>query len=204
MSRITIIKESNLLREGIINVLQDKMPEHKFLAYDSRKNDLPDLLIIDVDTDINLLEIINFHSSHNVKIAIWTSDADSDFIAELFKMGLHGYFYNGMDTSELIFAIKSMLNGRQYIHPFLSHILLDDYKRIAGRETIRPSGILTEREWDILELIVKGNKNCIIAESLYISEKTVKNHVGSVLRKLHVSDRTNAALMAVKKKWFVL
>ena len=87
---------------------------------------------------------------------------------------------------------------------FLSPVLLNDYIKTTYNKVKRPNGILTEREWEILEQIVKGNKNSDIAEKLFMSEKTVKNHLLSIFKKLNVTDRTNAVLLAVKNNWFAL
>lgn len=207
MSKITLIKEPGIIREGIVKVLQKNLPKHIINASSITKheflleNDETDMLIIDLDTDVDTIKLVEFYSKQNIDIVVWTSDIKSDHLLELFKMGLHGYFYNGMDTSELIFAIEYVLNGKQFIHPHLSSILLKEYIKNDGEKIKRPTGVLTKREWEILELIVRGKNNEKIAANLFISITTVNNHVGSIYRKLHVTDRTNAALLAIKNNW---
>ncbi|MFD1360421.1 response regulator transcription factor [Lentibacillus salinarum] len=211
MGTIAIMKESGILRDGVQKVIKENFPEYVVSVYDSRHQNalfkescLIDLMIIDMDIGINALRLIDYFSEKQTKTAIWISEVENDTLVKLFKKGLDGYFFNGMKSNELIFAIESMLNGRLYIHPFLSPILLNDYIKTTYNKVKRPNGILTEREWDILEQIVKGNKNSDIAEKLFISQKTVKNHLLSIFKKLNVTDRTNAALLAVKNNWFAL
>lgn len=207
MSNIAIIKEPGILREGIMKVLQDKLANHSFEVFSSTQqyllnteNHMADLLIVDADTTRDISKIIDFYPLLNIKVAAWTSEMENDHLTELFKLGLHGYFYNGMKTSELLFAIKSMLCGRRYIHPHLVPILLKDYLRVTSKNSNRPS-VLTEREWDVLEQIAEGKNNENISKNLFISSTTVKNHVRSILGKLDVADRTNAVLLAIKNSW---
>lgn len=209
MSIIALIKEPGILREGILKVLQDKLPQHTVAVYGStqlnllyKESHIVDLLIIDMDANINIVETIDLYSDLNKKIAVWTSEGSH--LIELFKLGLHGYIFNGMTSNELIIAINSMFDGRQYIHPYLSPFLLNDYIRLIGGKINRPHGVLTEREWEVLEQIAKGKSNENIAEILFISSTTVNNHVGSIYKKLHVTDRTNAALLAIKNNWCTL
>lgn len=210
MCNITIIKEKDLVRDIIVEKLEENLPEHSWTALDSnqfqKKENLiqSDLVIIDLNTNINIQAAIDNFIEQNIRVAIWASDLDDNLLRELFRYGLHGYFYNGMELSELIFATKSMLNDQQYIHPKLSTVLLDDYVKLTRNKPIRPAGILTEQEWKVLEELGKGLNNCSIAKELYISTRTVNNHVSSILKKLHVSDRTNAVIKAIKNNWITL
>ncbi|WP_196493794.1 response regulator transcription factor [Ornithinibacillus caprae] len=211
MGKISIIKEKDLVRDVVLEKLQEMLPEHILTAYNSDEFRLlrhdeheADLMIIDMNTSINIIDAVHTYTERNVKIAVWSSELESDRLTELFRLGLHGYFYNGMEISELLFAIKTMLNGTQYIHPKLGAVLLNDYIKVTNRKPTRPSGILTEQEWNVLEHIVKGHNNGSIASSLFISANTVNNHVSSILKKLHVSDRTNAVILAVKNNWVTL
>jgi two-component system, NarL family, response regulator DegU len=210
MCEITLIKEKDLVRDIIVEKLEESLPAHSWKVLDSNefaKNDKSnnsDLVIIDLNTRIDIIATINYFLEKKIRIAVWATDIEDDMLRELFRFGLHGYFFNGMELSELIFAIKSMLNDQQYVHPKLSSILLQDYVRITRKEPIRPEGILTEQEWNVLEELGKGLNNGGIAKELFISTRTVNNHVSSILRKLHVSDRTNAVILAVKNNWITL
>ncbi|MEN2768700.1 response regulator transcription factor [Ornithinibacillus xuwenensis] len=211
MGEITIIKEKDLVRDIIIEKLEEKLPEYGWKAIDSTEyNNLDyslsqsDLVIIDLSTKINITIVIENLISHNIRVAVWTSDIDTNLLCELFRYGLHGYFFNGMELSELVFATKTMLNDQQYIHPKLSAVLLNDYVKVTRKQPVRPKGILTEQEWKVLEELGKGLNNGSIAEQLFISTRTVNNHVSSILKKLHVSDRTNAVIVAIKNNWITI
>ncbi|WP_053071881.1 helix-turn-helix transcriptional regulator [Ornithinibacillus contaminans] len=211
MSEITIIKEKDLVRNIIIEKLEEKLPEHTWRAFDSVEFNKLDqstvqseLIIIDLNAKINITDTIERFLQRNIRVAVWATDLDNHLLRELFRFGLHGYFYNGMELSELVFATKSMLNDQQYIHPKLSTILLDDYVKLTRKQAVRPMGVLTDQEWKVLEELGKGRNNDSIAKQLFISTRTVNNHVSSILKKLHVSDRTNAVIVAVKNNWITL
>lgn len=211
MTKVAIVKDSDLLRGKIIHTLQEEIPAYDLVVYDSSGYDSLytsnldlDVIIIDMNANIDYYNLIDFYLQKDVKIAVWGYEDKSEELIQLFKLGLHGYLYNEMETRELIFSIRVIMDGSQYIDPHLAPILLNDYLKIANKKPDRPEGVLTDREWQVLELIVKGEKNCTIGDQLYISYKTVTNHVASIFRKLHVSDRTSAALLAVKKKWIIL
>src|SRR5699024_1463306 len=80
-------------------------------------------------------------------------------LIKLFDKGLHGYFDFEMEVNEIIKAIEKVLKGSHYIHPNLSNVLLDEYIRLKGHKVEKPEGMLTEREWEVLELIVEGKEN---------------------------------------------
>jgi len=210
MTEIILIKEKDLVRDIIVEKLQENLPENTWNALDSTdfnalENKITsNLVIIDLNTKIDIIETIENFLENNVRAAVWTSEIDSPLLRELFRYGLHGYFFNGMELSELILATKMMLNDQQYIHPKLSTVLLNDYVKLTSKEPNRPAGILTEQEWNVLEELGRGLNNGSIAKELYISTRTVNNHVSSILKKLHVSDRTNAVIKAIKNNWITL
>src|SRR5699024_1816194 len=130
MVKIALVKKPDLLRETIIRTIQDGIPVVTTKCYDQyqyhllyEKTEMPDLLIVDLDTHIDTYRLINFLTKQHVKIIVWSSRTEGEELLELIQLGLAGYFYNEMETNELIYAIKNILNGKQYIHPKLSHIL---------------------------------------------------------------------------------
>ncbi|RCW77383.1 response regulator transcription factor [Saliterribacillus persicus] len=205
--RIAIMKEASIFREGLVGVIQDAFPNYNVIAISPKKqeeleNYLIDLLIIDIDTRVDLMPLIHDYTKRNKRVVVWTEYMDHKSLVELFKLQLTGYFYNGMEKEELIHAIKKLLKGQEYIHEELAPILLGDYRALNKREQHRPVGVFTNREWDVMSLLIQGYSNERIGNHLYITEKTVKNHISSILRKLNVPDRTNAVLAALKNEWF--
>lgn len=139
----------------------------------------------------------------NVKVAIWTfSEIERKRLLELMKIGIDGYLYGDMELYEFRTAINEILNGFKYIHPYFSSIILNEYSRLTNiNYDARPVNLLTKREWEILERLSSGYQNVEIASQLCISDKTVKNHVSSILKKLKVKDRTSAVILAIKNNW---
>ena len=121
-------------------------------------------------------------------IVLTTFDGDEDIYRAL-QAGARGYLLKGMDLDELVDAIRAVHRGKSRIPPRVAERLAE---RLAG-----PA--LTERETGVLRLIVAGNSNKEIAAALFISEATVKTHINNLLGKLGVSDRTQAATMALQR-----
>ena len=162
----------------------------------------PKLIILEIDPNLNLHKVIQSYADQNVMIALWISNKEIKQLPDLFKMNIQGYFLKGMSAGELQVAITSMLNGLQYVHPKLVPILLQSHKNIRTEQ--RPKKLLSQREWEILEQIVHGKNTETISEHLNIARKTVKNHIGNILKKLNVDDRTSAAVLAIKNQWVIL
>ncbi|MBN6205026.1 response regulator transcription factor [Ralstonia pickettii] len=97
-----------------------------------------------------------------------------------------------------------MLKHITYVHPRVADKIYKNYKQLLYKEVSRPIDLLTRREWEVLGELVKGYQNEEIAENLSISDKTVKNHITSILGKLGVRDRTKAVLLALHERWFYL
>lgn len=211
MKKIAVIKEPSFLREGIIGTLSNYLPGVTISAYGSSEKELiymeeniADLLIIDRESDIDFFEIIELYQKNRRKIIVWLSHLEQDVLLRLFQRGLDGYFYISMELDEFLSAVSTILNGERYVHPVFSSVLLGDYVRNVASKVPQPVGILTKREWEVLELMSQGLSNEEIAQALILSEKTVKNHVSSILKKLNVADRTNAVLFALRQRWCTL
>src|SRR5699024_792115 len=109
-----------------------------------------------------------------------------------------------MSVHEFVDGISYMLKDVTYFHPLIGEELYKSYYQLLYKQTDRPAKLLTKREWEVLGELVKGYQNEEIARNLDISDKTVKNHITSILGKLGVKDRTKAVLMALRKRWFYL
>ncbi|SFM26139.1 two-component system, NarL family, response regulator DegU [Gracilibacillus orientalis] len=205
--RIAIVKETSIFREGLVGVLSNEFESYNIIAVEPKQQEklrdyIIDLLIIDIDTNVDTMSLINTYMKNNKQIIVWTEDANHPSLTELFKMDLNGYFFNGMEKKELVHAIQKIISGQHYIHEDLSQVLLGDYRDIHSRKERRPVGVFTNREWEVMELLTQGYSNNRISQKLYITDKTVKNHISSILRKLEVPDRTNAVITALKNQWF--
>lgn len=160
-----------------------------------------DFLIVLIKDHKDSEQLIKEYNPLPTSVAIVISDIDMAHVTRLFEMEFDGYFYHSMLEKDIISGIEFIKNGYTYVYPELAKLLHEEYVRIANTLQARPEGLLTDREWDILIEIAKGNNNDQIALNLEISDKTVKNHVTTILRKLDVNDRTNAMLLAFRKGW---
>jgi NarL family two-component system response regulator LiaR len=131
------------------------------------------------------------------RVIVLTSFVDDDKVVPALRAGAAGYLLKDVGPHELVAAIRTVHAGDAPLHPAAAARLLDGLADDGGGR--RSAQLLTPREHDVLALIAHGMPNKIIARELGISERTVKTHVSSVLAKLGVTDRTQAALYAVRE-----
>jgi two-component system, NarL family, response regulator LiaR len=129
------------------------------------------------------------------RVLVLTSFLDDEKLFPAVRAGAAGYLLKDVQPEELVRAIRTVADGEALLHPAVAARLMEEVS-----ETPRPSAeeALTARERDVLELIARGMPNKLIARELGIAEKTVKTHVSSILGKLGLTDRTQAALYAVR------
>jgi NarL family two-component system response regulator LiaR len=136
-------------------------------------------------------------SSPTTGVIVLTSFADDDRIFAAIRAGAAGYLMKDVSPQDLATAVRMVHAGEPILHPRIARRLMDEVGRPA--DTMPPGEHLTDRELDVIRLIAKGRSNKEIALDLVLSEKTVKTHVSNILQKLHLSDRTQAALYAVRQ-----
>jgi NarL family two-component system response regulator LiaR len=132
----------------------------------------------------------------SARVIVLTSFADDDRLLPAIQAGAAGYLLKDADPQEVVRAVRAAHRGDALLDPSVAARLVDAIAQPPGTE---PSKRLTPREQEVLALIARGMPNKLIARELGISEKTVKTHVGHVLAKLGVTDRTQAALQAVRE-----
>jgi NarL family two-component system response regulator LiaR len=130
-------------------------------------------------------------------VIVLTSFADNDRIFPAFKAGAISYLLKDVSPEELASAILAAQRGEAVLHPDVAARLMQEVHTPAGVSALDQ---LTEREMDVLRLIARGKSNKEIADTLIISEKTVKTHVSNLLSKLHLADRTQAAIYALRQR----
>ncbi|MCR1808272.1 response regulator transcription factor [Stenotrophomonas geniculata] len=136
----------------------------------------------------------------NVKVIVLTSFSDQAHVLPALRAGASGYILKDVEPDQLVEAIRSAYKGNIQLNPDIENALLSQTLPVEEKEE-EPSiqvDVLTARENEVLQLLAKGMSNKEIASVLVITEKTVKAHVSSILSKLNLSDRTQAALYAVK------
>jgi NarL family two-component system response regulator LiaR len=129
------------------------------------------------------------------RVIVLTSFADDERLLPAIQAGAAGYLLKNVQPKELARAVRAAHDGEVLLDPCVAARLVDAIAQRPGEE---PAGQLTQREREVLELIGRGLSNKRIALELGVSEKTVKTHVGHVLAKLGVADRTQAALYAMR------
>ena len=132
-------------------------------------------------------------ASPKTHVVVLTANQQEQQLFAAVRAGARGYISKSADIIEVLEAIRAVAYGEALISPDLAIQLLDEFARLSYLETG-----LTGRERDILSAIVDGDSNREIANSLGLSEKTVKNYVSDILSKLHVRDRTEAAVYALR------
>lgn len=136
-------------------------------------------------------------ADNDVKIIILTSYSDQDHVIPAIRAGASGYQLKDIEPDELVQTIRDVLKGESKLHPKVtSHVMT----HLSGQNINQHTKLdeLTRREKEVLNELAKGKSNKEIASALYITEKTVKTHISNILSKLQLSDRTQAAIYAVK------
>lgn len=220
MTKIIIVDDHQLFREGVKRIL-DFEDTFDVVAEGDDGVDVvalyeeyqPDVVLMDinmpqkngVEATAELLE-----KYPEAKIIILSIHDDESYVSHALKSGALGYMLKEMDADEIVDAIKIVAAGGSYLHPKVTRNLVAEYRRLSERENKgsfhqteirRPFHLLTKRECEVLQLLTDGQSNRAIGETLYISEKTVKNHVSSILQKMNVNDRTQAVVTAIKNGW---
>ena len=134
----------------------------------------------------------------DIKVLVLTTYADDEWVFDAIKAGASGYLLKDTPRDDVIKAIRGTAEGKTYVDPSVAGKVL---RQASSHRTQPPSNItadLTEREIEVLRLIAKGSSNKDISERLFLSEGTIRNHVSAILAKLGVSDRTQAAVIAIQ------
>jgi DNA-binding NarL/FixJ family response regulator len=197
--RILVVDDHNIVRQGLVALL-NTVPDLQVVAEASdgeeaiaaHRTHKPDVTLMDLRLPkiggADAITRIRAESPAARFIVLTTFDGDEDIFRAL-QAGAKGYLLKGMDIDELTDAIRSVYAGKSRIPAFVAEKLAE---RMGG-----PS--LTTREIEVLKRIVAGRSNKEIASDLFISEATVKTHINSILGKLGVTDRTQAATTALQR-----
>lgn len=169
---------------------------------------MPDVVLLDLDLpDISGIKVYKalLEKEFKGKVIILTSHNNPDEVIKLFSMGVNAYVIKDINTEMLLFIVKTVFLGGMWLDPQIIPILKEKNEKIIlnksnSRASFRNSHAnLTQREYEVLKLIVDGKSNNDIAEILCISEHTAKAHVCNIIQKLVVDDRTQAAVKAIKE-----
>lgn len=133
----------------------------------------------------------------DVKVLVLTSYAEDEKVLPAIRAGVAGYLLKDIPLDDLVRAIREVHSGHPAMHPLVARRIMQELRYPADQAL--PPDALTEREVDVLKLLAQGLSNEDIAARLYIGERTARTHVSSILRKLRITNRTQAALYALRK-----
>lgn len=204
--KVMIADDHILMREGIKQLLEfDGTIEVIAEAGDGveclekLKVVSPDVLLLDINmpnkNGIDVLQNVR-DKAMDLKVLILTVHSEVEYLLKAVDIGVDGYLLKDSESSELKRAIAAVLNGESYIQPSLIPAL--NYRLVARDVDKEKIDSLTKRELEVLIQIANGMFNKEIATTLNISERTVKNHISNIFKKIEVADRTQAAVFAIR------
>ncbi len=215
--KILIADDHALLRQGIKRVLNYEEDIEVIGEVEEGQEALartlvlqPDILLLDLNlpglSGLDVTRQLQSAKSHTRIIALTIHDSDK-YVLEMLRNGALGYLLKDVEPSMLIKAIHVVAGGNAFVYPKLAErifggLVEGEDVNAKAREMWREGRAerLTPRELDVLACIAKGFSNQDIAQALFVSEKTVKNHLTNIFRKLNVNDRTQALIYVLKHK----
>lgn len=205
-TKVMLVDDHALIREGIkqllefdgsIDVIEQASDGAECL--EKLQHVQPDILLLDINMpNVNGIEVLEEIKKKNipVKVLMLTVHSEAEYLVQAVDIGANGYILKDSGSEELKKAIQSVMDGDSYIQPSLIPSL---NSRLVNRDIDKEKiAALTKREMKILTQIAGGMFNKEIAMNLNISERTVKNHISNIFKKIDVSDRTQAAVFAIR------
>lgn len=201
-----LVDDHALMREGIrqllefdgdIEVIEEASNGEECLQ--KLEKNMPDILLLDINMPkMNGIEVLEELRKRRigVKVLMLTVHNEIEYLIRAIDIGVNGYILKDSESLELKKAIFSIIKGENYIQPNLIPAL---NSRLVTRDVDKDKiAKLTKREYELLVKVALGISNREIANSLEISERTVKNHLSNIFKKIEVTDRTQAAVFAIK------
>ncbi|MEB3360454.1 MAG: response regulator transcription factor [Synechococcales bacterium] len=206
--RILIVEDDPVMRLGLEHLLEDEpqlqivgQAEDGYSGIEAALQLQPNLVIM----DIGLPELDGIAATQSIKatlpevrVMMLTSHRSEEEIIAALSSGADGYCVKGLGLKKLVMAIACVQDGAVYLDPQIAQCVI---KHLQPAVRAKPVNPLSQRELEVLELIVKGYSNPEIASALRLSLSTVKAHIRSILNKLAVDDRVQAAVVALRSGW---
>ena len=206
--RVLVVDDHTLFRTGLRNLLEDE----GFEVAEARSGELalqaaavraPDVVLM----DLNMPGISGVEATRRLRelspatpVVMLTVSADDRDVVDAVRAGACGYLLKDAAIEEIVAGIRAVASGESWVAPRVAGTLLARVREASEPAAdAMPAAELTEREQQILRLIAEGKDNAEIGQELYISPRTVKNHVSSLLAKLQIENRIQAAVYAVRR-----
>ena len=205
--RLLLADDHRMLREGLRRSLTDEgfdvigEASDGAEAVEMASNLKPDVVLMDVTMpDVDGVEATRrLSASHpEIPVVMLTMHADESVIADAMRAGASGYLVKDCSTDEIAQTLREAASPDTAMSSGLANAMLQEVRRIDPEPAEESDRIVTKREVEVLQLIADGCSTQEVADSLYISQKTVKNHLASIYQKLDARDRTQAVLQAVR------
>lgn len=205
--RILVVDDQAVVREGIVAILSLQTDievvgeaEDGIQAVELARKFRPDVILLDMvmPRQDGLTTIPKLRQmTPDSRILVLTSFAESDRVYQAIKAGALGYMLKDTTRTQLLQSIRDVANGQASIHPSIAMKVIHEFDHPS--ESTLTNETLTRRELEALRLIARGLSNQEIAAELVVHERTIAKYVSSILNKLHVSNRTQAALYAIRE-----
>jgi DNA-binding NarL/FixJ family response regulator len=206
--KVIICDDQAIVRDGLEMLLKLEpdidivgLAEDGAAAVEMVAKERPDLVLMDLKMPVmNGVEATRQIRTKcpEVKVLVLTTYDNDEWVFDAVKAGASGYLLKDTPRDQVVKAIRGTVTGKTYVDPSVAGKVL---RQVSSRQT-QPATLitskLTDREIEVLSLIAQGLSNADISERLFLSEGTVRNHVSSILAKLEVSDRTQAAVIAIQ------
>ena len=211
--KVLIVDDHTLFRRGIASVLSNQEElevigeaSDGLEAIEKAKELSPELILMDLNmprcTGLEAIQALQAERPEINVLVLTVSETEADLFAAI-KYGARGYLLKKSEPEELIHAIISIAQGGVIISPLMATKLLTEFKDLSSgvekKAPVTQDSDLTPRESEVLQLVAQGSTNKEIADSLFISENTVKTHLQNIMEKLHLANRSQAAAYAIKK-----
>ena len=206
--RLLLADDHRMLREGLRRSMTDEgfdvvgEAENGEEAVRMAAELQPDVILMDVSMpEMDGVEATRAIAQHEdaPRVIMLTMHADADVLANAIRAGASGYLVKDCSVDEVADAVRMAANGETALSPQLAATMLDEVRRLENPPpATEEDRLITKREEEVLQLIADGCSTPEVASQLYISQKTVKNHLASIYQKLDARDRTQAVLQAVR------
>lgn len=211
MIRVLLVDDQSLFRDGLrsvltryaeVEVVGDASNGEEALSLVERAR--PDVVLMDLQmpTMNGIVATRRLKQLRpEARVLVLTTFEEDEWVFEALRAGAQGYLLKDVSGARLYEAVVAASRGESVLQPSVASKVLGDWVRLKQQPSTHSASPFTERERDVVVQLIRGASNKEIAAALFVSEGTVKNHLTSIFSKLGVTDRTQAALLAVERGW---
>jgi len=207
--RVILADDHKIIRQGLRSLLEKQQDMEVIAEAEDGRNAVrltaelaPDIVIMDITMpDLNGAEATKqiISKSPDIKIIALSMHSDSLFVTEMLKSGAAGYLLKDCAFEELAKAIRTVIEGKIYLSPAISGVVVEDYINRLSRPGFSNSDILSDREREVLQLMAEGYSTKKISQKLHISVKTVETHRRQMMSKLDIHTIAELTKYAIRK-----